>query len=52
MTFLAALTLLAFLIWFGLIFFHGRFWQAGPALPPVPVGVRLPAVDIVVPARR
>jgi hopene-associated glycosyltransferase HpnB len=51
MTLLTALTLLALVIWCGLIFFHGRYWQAGPILPPVPVGLRLPAVDIVVPAR-
>ena len=51
MTLLTALTLLALLIWCGMIFFHGRFWQAGPVLPPVPVGMRLPGVDIVVPAR-
>ncbi|MCB8876241.1 glycosyltransferase [Acidisoma silvae] len=51
MTLLAALTLLALLIWCGMIFCHGRFWQAGPILPPAPMGLRLPAVDIVVPAR-
>jgi hopene-associated glycosyltransferase HpnB len=48
---LDALTLLALLIWCGLILFHGRYWQAGPILPPVPDGARLPAVDVVVPAR-
>jgi hopene-associated glycosyltransferase HpnB len=45
------LTLLALLIWAGMILFHGRYWQAGPILPPVPDGARLPAVDVVVPAR-
>ena len=51
MSLLTALTLLALLIWCGMIFFHGRYWQAGPILPPVPTGLRLPRVDIVVPAR-
>lgn len=51
MTVLTALTFLALLIWLGLIFCHGRFWQEGPALPPVPEGMALPAADIVVPAR-
>ena len=51
MTIFAGLTLLALLIWCGMILFHGRYWQAGPILPPVPVGARLPAADIVVPAR-
>jgi hopene-associated glycosyltransferase HpnB len=45
------LTLIALLIWCGLIFGHGRYWQAGPILPPVPEGLTLPPVDIVVPAR-
>jgi len=45
------LTLLALLVWCGLILFHGRYWQAGPILPPLPEGVTLPPVDIVVPAR-
>jgi hopene-associated glycosyltransferase HpnB len=51
MTILAALTFLALLIWCGLILFHGRYWQAGPILPPAPDGARFPAVDVVVPAR-
>lgn len=51
MTILTALTLLALLIWLGMIFFHGRYWQEGPILPPVPEGVVLPSVDVVVPAR-
>jgi hopene-associated glycosyltransferase HpnB len=45
------LTLLALAVWCGLILFHGRYWQSGPILPPVPDGLALPAVDIVVPAR-
>jgi hopene-associated glycosyltransferase HpnB len=45
------LTLLALLVWCGLILFHGRYWQAGPILPPAPAGLTLPPVDIVVPAR-
>jgi hopene-associated glycosyltransferase HpnB len=51
MTVLAALALLALVIWCGMILFHGRYWQAGPILPPVADGRALPAVDIVVPAR-
>ena len=45
------LTLLALVVWCGLILFHGRYWQSGPILPPVPEGLTLPPVDIVVPAR-
>jgi hopene-associated glycosyltransferase HpnB len=45
------LTLLALVIWCGLILFHGRYWQSGPILPPVAEGLTLPPVDIVVPAR-
>ena len=45
------LTTLALAIWCGLILFHGRYWQAGPILPPVPHGLTFPPVDIVVPAR-
>ncbi|GAB0114018.1 glycosyl transferase family 2 [Acidisoma sp. C75] len=48
---LTALTLLALLIWLWLIFFHGRFWQEGPVLPPLPAGMVLPGADIIVPAR-
>jgi hopene-associated glycosyltransferase HpnB len=46
-----AFTALALAVWIGLILFHGRYWQAGPILPPVAGGVVLPAVDVVVPAR-
>ena len=45
------LTVLALLVWCGLILFHGRYWQSGPILPPVPEGLTLPPVDVVVPAR-
>jgi hopene-associated glycosyltransferase HpnB len=45
------LTLIALLIWCGMILFHGRYWQGGPILPAAPEGLRLPPVDIVVPAR-
>ncbi|MFT8676046.1 MAG: glycosyltransferase [Acetobacter sp.] len=59
-----ALAVLCALIWTGLIFCHGRFWQAGPILRPAPqiqdslagsTGPRpaeiAPDVTIVVPAR-
>ena len=47
---------LSLLVWIGLVFFHGRFWQAGPALPAVRAEVRpdaatWPALCVVVPAR-
>ncbi|GBQ79783.1 glycosyltransferase [Gluconacetobacter johannae DSM 13595] len=46
------LSLLSVLIWVVLVFFHGRFWQAGPILAPArPDGAAWPAVCIVVPAR-
>jgi hopene-associated glycosyltransferase HpnB len=45
------LTLLALAVWCGLILFHGRYWQSGPILPLAPHGLRLPPMDIVVPAR-
>jgi hopene-associated glycosyltransferase HpnB len=51
MTLLAAVTLLALVIWCGLILFHGRYWQAGPILPPVAASLPFPSIDIVVPAR-
>jgi hopene-associated glycosyltransferase HpnB len=51
MTILAALSLLALVIWLGMILCHGRYWQAGPILPAAPGDMVLPAVDIVVPAR-
>ncbi|GBQ49788.1 glycosyltransferase [Komagataeibacter sucrofermentans] len=52
---LLPLSILTVVIWLGLIFCHGRFWQAGPVLAPVP-GLRLdaatcPDVCVVVPAR-
>ncbi|GBQ23639.1 glycosyltransferase [Gluconacetobacter sacchari DSM 12717] len=45
--------LLCALVWLVLICFHGRFWQGGPILDPVPVAGAedWPAVCIVVPAR-
>ncbi len=50
------LATLSLLVWLGLAFAHGRFWQAGPMLGPVPRAVRpvagtWPAVCVVVPAR-
>jgi hopene-associated glycosyltransferase HpnB len=47
MTTLAALSLL---IWLYLLAVHGRFWQAGPELPPARPSVA-PRVAVVVPAR-
>ena len=47
MILLAGLTLL---IWAYLLLFHGRFWSAGPVLPPVRPTVA-PALDVVIPAR-
>jgi len=49
------LSALVCVVWFGLIFCHGRFWQAGPVLAPVR-GSQLaagncPEVCVVVPAR-
>jgi hopene-associated glycosyltransferase HpnB len=37
-------------VWVYLFFGHGRFWQSGPELPPVPP-IEAPPVDVVVPAR-
>jgi hopene-associated glycosyltransferase HpnB len=47
---MSGIALLAALVWAGLIFFHGRFWQAGPVLAPA-VPRRAPPVAIIVPAR-
>ena len=41
---------MALLIWIGLIFAHGRFWQAGPVLP-LTYPATAPSVAVVVPAR-
>lgn len=52
---LTGLVLLSAFIWFGLIFFHGRFWQAGPILHPASPGTApadiMPDVTVVIPAR-
>ncbi|NHN84426.1 glycosyltransferase [Acetobacter musti] len=48
MSFLAALSAA---IWFFLIFFHGRFWQAGPVLRRNKAVHASPPVAVVVPAR-
>ncbi|MBB2203223.1 glycosyltransferase [Gluconacetobacter tumulisoli] len=45
------LSLLSVLIWVVLVFFHGRFWQAGPILSPARPDGTCPDVCIVVPAR-
>ena len=47
MTVVSALALLA---WAYLLLAHGRFWQAGPILPPSRPA-RFPEIDIVIPAR-
>ena len=47
MIFLASLSLG---IWVYLLLGHGRFWQAGPFLPPAPPGP-MPPVTVVIPAR-
>lgn len=49
------LAVLSALIWFGLIFFHGKFWQGGPILRPAnpshtPADIA-PSVTVVIPAR-
>jgi hopene-associated glycosyltransferase HpnB len=41
---------LALVIWLGLVFAHGRFWQSGPELLPATPG-EFPDVDVIVPAR-
>lgn len=38
-------------VWLYLIFFHGRFWQAGPILHPKNAPPAAPPVTVVVPAR-
>ena len=47
------LSIITLLIWLGLLLLHGRFWQAGPVLRPVPSASRAdwPRVDVVIPAR-
>jgi hopene-associated glycosyltransferase HpnB len=47
---MTTLAVIALLIWIYLLFAHGTFWQAGPALP-VAYPITAPAVAIVVPAR-
>jgi hopene-associated glycosyltransferase HpnB len=47
---------LALLVWLYLVLLHGRFWQSGPILAPVPSSLRpdaatWPALCVVVPAR-
>lgn len=50
-----ALAIICAIIWVGLIFCHGHFWQAGPILQPAPVPEAqtniAPDVTVVVPAR-
>jgi len=55
---LTGVAALALLIWAYLLVAHGRFWSAGPVLPPVRPGqapgqapAPAPALDVVVPAR-
>ncbi|AXY21955.1 MULTISPECIES: glycosyltransferase [Komagataeibacter] len=51
---LLPLAVLSLVIWLGLIFCHGRFWQAGPVLAPLRTPLRAadcPEVCVVVPAR-
>jgi hopene-associated glycosyltransferase HpnB len=50
------LAILSLLVWLGLALLHGRFWQSGPLLPPIPATLRpdattWPALCVVVPAR-
>lgn len=47
---MTALALLALTAWIYLLALHGRFWSAGPSLPPATPKHALP-LDIVVPAR-
>lgn len=43
---------LSAVIWVYLLFFHGRFWQAGPILAPPPRPLaEPPAITVIVPAR-
>lgn len=45
-----AVAALALAIWAWLVLFHGRFWSAGPVLPPHPLAAA-PPLDVVIPAR-
>ncbi|GBQ71359.1 glycosyltransferase [Ameyamaea chiangmaiensis NBRC 103196] len=46
------LAVVSCLLWLGLLFGHGRFWQGGPILAPArPAAPIAPRVHIVVPAR-
>ncbi len=50
------LATLALLVWLYLALLHGRFWQAGPVLPPLAASLRpdastWPSLCVVVPAR-
>ena len=45
------LTAAALAIWIYLLLGHGRFWQYGPVLRPVPATRPMPPVTIIVPAR-
>jgi hopene-associated glycosyltransferase HpnB len=47
---MTALAVLALLVWLYLLFWHGRFWQAGPVLT-ARLSPSYPAVAVVVPAR-
>jgi hopene-associated glycosyltransferase HpnB len=47
---MTALIALSLCIWLYLVFAHGKFWAAGPRLPPA-VPPQVPTVDIIVPAR-
>jgi hopene-associated glycosyltransferase HpnB len=47
---LTGVAALALLIWAYLLVAHGRFWSAGPVLPPVRLA-QAPALDVVIPAR-
>jgi hopene-associated glycosyltransferase HpnB len=42
---------LALAVWVYLLLGHGRFWQAGPTLPPARPRAPAPSVAVVVPAR-
>ena len=47
---MTGIAVLAALVWVYLLGLHGRFWQAGPVLPPASLA-RAPGVAIIVPAR-